>query len=144
MNRRNILNLSAAAVLGLAFATNSASGQQKTLKEQLVGVWTLVSFESFDAAGAKVPNMEGTDLKGLLILTDGGRLSVQMIAAFPTIASKDRLKTTPRKTRQSRTDCFPTLVRIESAIPTRPSAIALSAAHSRTKSRGLMQSAWQR
>jgi hypothetical protein len=95
MNRRNILNLSAAAVLGLAFATNSASGQQKTLKEQLVGVWTLVSFESFDAAGAKVPNMEGTDLKGLLILTDGGRLSVQMIAAFPTIASKDRLKTTP-------------------------------------------------
>jgi Lipocalin-like domain len=95
MNRRNILNLSAAAVLGLAFATNSASGQQKTLKEQLVGVWTLVSFESFDAAGAKVPNMEGTDLKGLLILTDGGRLSVQMIAAFSTIASKDRLKTTP-------------------------------------------------
>src|SRR5712692_495858 len=95
MNRRNILNLSAAAVLALAFATSPAVGQQKTLKEQLAGAWTLAAFESFDAAGAKIPNMEGSDLKGLLILTDSGRLSVQMIAAFPTIASKDRLKTTP-------------------------------------------------
>jgi Lipocalin-like domain len=95
MNRRDILNLSAAAILGLAFATNSAMGQQKTLKEQLAGVWTLVAFESFDASGAKIPNMEGGDVKGLLILTDGGRLSVQMIADYPKIASKDRLNTTP-------------------------------------------------
>ena len=95
MNRRNILNLSAAAALGLALATSPAIGQQKTLKEQLVGAWTLVSFESFDASGAKVPNIEGTDLKGLLILADNGRLSFQIIAAFPKIASKDRMKTTP-------------------------------------------------
>jgi len=95
MNRRNVLNLSAATALGLALTTSSAIGQQKTLKEQLVGVWTLVAFDSFDATGAKIPNIEGSDLKGLLILTDSGRLSVQMIAAFPAIASKDRLKTTP-------------------------------------------------
>jgi hypothetical protein len=94
MNRRNTLNLFTAAVVGLAFTTSSAIGQ-KALKEQLVGAWTLVAFDSFDGAGGKVPNMEGSDLKGVLILTENGRLSVQMIAAFPEIASKDRLKTTP-------------------------------------------------
>ena len=95
MNRRNIFNVSAVAVLGLALGTSPAISQQKTLKEQLVGVWTLVAFDSFDAAGAKIPNMEGGDLKGLLIFTDSGRLSVQMIADYPKIASKDRMKTAP-------------------------------------------------
>src|SRR5258708_688618 len=95
MNRRKVLHLSTTAVLGLALANGSAVGPQKALKEQLVGVWTLVAFESFDASGAKVPNMEGGDLKGLLVLTESGRLSVQMISAFPKLASKDRMKTTP-------------------------------------------------
>jgi hypothetical protein len=95
MSRRNILNLSAAAALGLAIGSNSAFAQQKTLKEQILGPWTLVSFESFDDKGTKVPNMEGPDLKGLLIFTENGRMSVQMITEIPKIASKDRLKTTP-------------------------------------------------
>ena len=95
MNRRNVLCLSAIAALVLALLPGSAVSQQKTLKEQLVGTWTLVSFDSFDAAGTKVPNMEGRDLKGLLILSDNGRLSFQIISEFPKIASKERLKTTP-------------------------------------------------
>ena len=95
MNRRSILSLSAAAVFGLALAAESATAQTKTLKEQLLGTWTLVSFDSFDASGAKVPNMEGSDLKGLAIFTDNGRMSVQYITDYPKIASKDRMKTTP-------------------------------------------------
>jgi hypothetical protein len=97
MDRRSILILAAAAVFGLVQTTDSVSAQTRTLKEQLVGTWTLVSFESFDAGGAKVPNMEGRDLKGLVIFTDNGHMSVQYIAAFPKIASKDRLKTTPEE-----------------------------------------------
>ena len=81
--------------MALIFATNPAVSQQKTLKRQLVGAWTLVSFDSFDAAGTKVPNIEGSDLRGQLILTDNGRLSIQVIAAFPKIASNDRMKSTP-------------------------------------------------
>jgi hypothetical protein len=69
--------------------------QQKSLKDQLVGSWTVVSFDSFDASGTKVPNMEGRDLKGLLVLADNGRMSVQLITDFPKLASKDRMKTTP-------------------------------------------------
>ena len=95
MNRRSILTLSAAAVFGLVLAPDSVIAQTKTLKEQLVGTWTLVSFDSFDASGAKVPNMEGRDLKGLVIFTDNGRMSVQYITDYPKIASKDRRKTTP-------------------------------------------------
>jgi len=94
MNRRSIVSLSAITALGLALLAGNAVSQQKSLKEQLVGAWTLVSFESFDAGGAKVPNMEGSDLKGLLIFTNNGRMSFQIIAEFPKIASKDRLKTT--------------------------------------------------
>jgi hypothetical protein len=95
MNRRSIFTLSAITALGLAMLPTGAISQQKSLKDQLVGTWTLVSFESFDSGGTKVPNMEGSDLKGQLILTDNGRMSNQIITQFPNIASKDRLKSTP-------------------------------------------------
>jgi hypothetical protein len=95
MNRRSILNLSAIAAVGLALLSGSSFAQQKSLKEQLVGTWMLVSFDSFYGSGTKVPNMEGSDLKGQLIFTDNGHMSNQMITQFPKIASSDRLKSTP-------------------------------------------------
>jgi hypothetical protein len=95
VNRRIVLSLAAIAVLGLAFVPGHAVAQQKSLKDQLVGTWTLVSFDSFDASGTKVPSMEGSDLKGLLIFTDSGRVSFQIISEFPKLESKARLKTTP-------------------------------------------------
>ena len=95
MNRRTIIGLSAIMALGLALLPGSSVAQQKSLKEQLIGTWTVVSFDSFDASGTKVPNMEGRDLKGQFILTDNGRFSLQMITEFPKLASNDRMKTTP-------------------------------------------------
>jgi hypothetical protein len=95
MNRRGILGISAMMALGLVLAPSSAVSQQKSLKDQLVGTWSLVSWESFDAAGAKIPAFEGTDLKGLLVLTDSGRLSFQAITESPKLASNARLRSTP-------------------------------------------------
>jgi Lipocalin-like domain len=95
VNRRIVLSLSAIAALGLALLPGHAIAQQKSLKDQLVGTWTLVSFDSFDASGTKVPSMEGNDIKGLLIFTDNGRVSFQIISEFPKLESKARLKTTP-------------------------------------------------
>jgi hypothetical protein len=43
MNRRSILSISAMTALGLALLPGSAVAQQGTLKQQLVGTWTLVS-----------------------------------------------------------------------------------------------------
>ena len=95
MNRRCIICWPAIVALAFALWPATASAQQKVLKEQLVGTWTLVSFDSFDASGTKVPNMEGRDMKGLLVLTVNGRWSFQIITEIPKLASNDRLKTTP-------------------------------------------------
>ena len=43
MYRRSIISISAMTMLGLAFVSSTAVAQQKSLKEQLVGTWTLVS-----------------------------------------------------------------------------------------------------
>jgi hypothetical protein len=43
MNRRSIINISAMTALGLALLPGSIVAQQGTLKQQLIGTWTLVS-----------------------------------------------------------------------------------------------------
>jgi hypothetical protein len=63
MNRRNILSISAITVLGLSLLPGSATAQQKSLKEQLVGTWTLVSWEQDVANGPKFQRY-GTSPKG--------------------------------------------------------------------------------
>lgn len=80
-------------LVGVLTASN-ALAQAKSLKDQVVGAWSLVSFDSFSPAGAKVPSMEGTNVKGRIILTADGLLSVQIMSEFPKLASKDRMKTT--------------------------------------------------
>jgi hypothetical protein len=45
MNRRNIVSLLAIAASLLATLSGSAFAQQELLKEQLVGTWTLVSYD---------------------------------------------------------------------------------------------------
>jgi hypothetical protein len=94
MNRLSILGLSAISIFGLALLPTGAVGQQKTLKEQLVGTWTLVSAESTDSSGNKTPLVKGTDIKGLQIFTDSGKVSFQVIGGHPKIATNDRSKMT--------------------------------------------------
>jgi hypothetical protein len=72
MNRRNILSLSAMTALGLALLPDSSVAQQKTLKEQLVGAWTLVSTDVTPPTGPKRQDF-GANPKGMLILDAGGR-----------------------------------------------------------------------
>jgi hypothetical protein len=75
MNRRNIFRLSTIAALGLLMLPGGAASQQKTLKEQLVGAWTLVSIIATDKAGAK-SERRGPNPKGLLIFEANGRYSL--------------------------------------------------------------------
>src|ERR1700722_16192552 len=53
MNRRNIFSLSAIAALGLAMLPGNVVAQTKSLKDQLVGTWTLVSWEQVHKDGTK-------------------------------------------------------------------------------------------
>jgi hypothetical protein len=73
MNRRSILSISALTVLGLALASSAVS-QQKTLKDQLVGIWTLVSFDVTASNGTK-RQPYGANPQGLYILDASGRFA---------------------------------------------------------------------
>jgi hypothetical protein len=74
MNRRTILSSSAATVLGLALMSDAAVAQQKTMKEQLVGTWTLVSTLDTNKDGSKSDRW-GPSAKGLAIFDANGHYS---------------------------------------------------------------------
>jgi hypothetical protein len=73
MNRRSILSISAMTVLGLALVPSSAVSQQKLLKDQLVGAWTLVSSEITAPDSTKRQGAGGPNPRGILILDASGR-----------------------------------------------------------------------
>jgi hypothetical protein len=68
MNRRTVLRLMTTVLLGssVVFSASQAPAQQKTLKEQLVGAWLIVSIDQTDKDGKKVqlfgPNPKGTQV----------------------------------------------------------------------------------
>ena len=76
MNRPGIFRLAALAALGLVLLSSSLNSQQGTLKDQLVGTWTIVSWEDIAPNGTK---REIANPKGLLIFDSSGRYA-QVIA----------------------------------------------------------------
>jgi hypothetical protein len=72
MNRRSLLSISAMTMLGLALVSGTAVAQQKSLKEQLVGTWTLVSSDYTASNGTKRQPF-GANPKAILIFDAGGR-----------------------------------------------------------------------
>jgi len=82
-------------VLGVALPAGHAVAQQKSLKEQLVGAWTVVS------ATTKLPDGSlqwGARPKGLLIFTDNGRYSSHIMRSDrPKFASNNRVQGTPEE-----------------------------------------------
>jgi hypothetical protein len=76
MNRRSIFTLATVAALGLGLLPSDLNAQQGTLKEQLVGTWTIVSWEDIAPNGTR---RQIANPKGFLIFDSGGRY-VQVIA----------------------------------------------------------------
>jgi hypothetical protein len=64
-----LISLVATMLLG----TSAGWAQQKPLKGQLVGAWTLVSIEVTPKGGTKQPGFGGPNPKGILIFDAGGR-----------------------------------------------------------------------
>ena len=75
MNRHSIIALPVIAFLALVMASSGAVSQQPSLREQLVGAWTLVSIFSTDKQGVK-SERRGPNPKGLLIFDASGRYSI--------------------------------------------------------------------
>ena len=84
----------ATTIVGLTLLGASVSwAQQKPLKAQLVGAWTMVSQEVTPKGGTKGPGFMGPNPKGVLILDVSGQYAY--VAARP---DRPKLKTTsPRK-----------------------------------------------
>src|SRR5258708_23916683 len=97
MNRRNIFNLTALTALGLALLPASAFAQQKTLKEQIIGSWTIVSSDS-TAPDGKKEQLFGPNPKCILVFDASGQ-TVQIIVhpGVPKFKVNNRLKGTPEE-----------------------------------------------
>lgn len=72
----------------------SLSVQPKSLKEQLIGTWTMVLCEAVQPDGTKRPLLMGSDPAGQLIFTDSGHFSLQAAAELPKFTSNSRMKST--------------------------------------------------
>jgi hypothetical protein len=94
MNWRNMLSLSAITALGLASLPGNAVAQQKSVKDQLVGAWTMVQCEAVQPDGTKGPIVMGSNPAGQYIFTDNGHFSLQAAAELPKFASNNRMKRT--------------------------------------------------
>ena len=97
MNRRNVFGLSAISALGLAMLPGSADAQQKTLKEQIVGAWSVVSWEQTRPDGHK-DQAFGASPNGINSFDSSGRFSLIILRRdLPKVAANDRMKPTPEE-----------------------------------------------
>jgi|SRR5271166_502541 len=79
MNRRSILGASAMTALGLASLSRHAAAQDKSLKQQLVGAWSLGSVYDQTTDGVK-HDVWGAGVQGALMLSPTGRFSLLLMA----------------------------------------------------------------
>ena len=95
MQRREVLSLYLAASFASFLITENSFAQQKSLKEQLMGAWTIVS------ATSKLPDGTlawGDNPLGLLVFTSSGHYSTQLMRSdLPKYASNNRAKGTPEE-----------------------------------------------
>jgi hypothetical protein len=83
--------------LGVVLRAGDAIGQQKSLKEQLVGTWKLVSVDNVRDDGSKV-ELLGPNPKGVVIYTSDGLFAlVNTRSDLPKFASNRRDKGTPEE-----------------------------------------------
>jgi hypothetical protein len=83
--------------LGLALPAGDAAAQQKSLKEQLVGTWTIVSTSQTAPDGTK-HELFGASPKGLLVLDATGQYAQIIVRPDrPKFKVNNRLKGTPEE-----------------------------------------------
>jgi hypothetical protein len=80
MNMRKALTLSAVLALALSCLPGQTMAQQKSLKEQLIGTWNLVSVSEVFQDG-KTQNPWGPNVKGAVTFDPNGKMLFMIIGA---------------------------------------------------------------
>ena len=95
MIQRSMILFTMTALFGLAMWPGASVSQQKSLKEQLVGTWIIVSVDNVRDDGSKA-ELFGPNPKGILIYTSDGHFTlVNMRGDLPKFAAKNRDQGTP-------------------------------------------------
>jgi len=81
----------------VAFLPASGTAQQKSLKDQLVGTWVMLSARNVKADGSS-DHIFGPNGKGILIFQQNGRFAFVLINPdVPKFASNNRIAATPEE-----------------------------------------------
>ncbi|SRR5438874_3198211 len=83
MSRRKLVAISTLSALGISLLASSAVGQEKSLKEQLLGTWNLVSHVSVLPDGSKFPRY-GAKAKGIAFFDRGDRFIITVMRSERT------------------------------------------------------------
>jgi hypothetical protein len=90
MNRCTLLGISAVTLSAVALMAGVPLAQQKTLKDQIVGTWVMVSNVTTRPDGSKVDTF-GPNPKGITVFDSGGRVTVVVTRSdLPKFASNSR------------------------------------------------------
>ena len=93
MNRISVLTI--ATALLLFFGAGLTMAQQAGTKDQIVGVWTLISEEGKNPDGSKMLPF-GPNPNGIVIFEPNGHYALQIIrSGLPKFASNNRTQGTP-------------------------------------------------
>ena len=98
--RTHIISLSALTALGFALLPSTAISKQKSLKDQLVGTWTLVSANQVSKEGVKSDRW-GPNPRGRAIFEANGRYSFMIFRTdIPKFASNNMNRVTAEEAKQ--------------------------------------------
>lgn len=96
MDRRDLLGIATAAAC-CSLLPRSAISEQKTLRDQLIGSWTLLSWEQTRPDGSKFQSF-GANPRGIQVFGPDGRFVLMFARGdLPKIAAGDRAKATPEE-----------------------------------------------
>jgi len=99
MKALNAIGLSGLTVLVLALLSGAAFSQQKSLKDQLVGSWTLVSASQMTKEGVK-SDRRGANPRGRAVFEADGRYSFMIFRSdVPKFTSNNMNDVTPEESK---------------------------------------------
>lgn len=90
MNRRSILSFSIVALLGFALLPGDAIAQQKSLRDQLIGAWSILISDNVLADGTRAPTYSPNP-NGIVIFDASGHYALELARSNnPKFASNNR------------------------------------------------------